>query len=221
MFLRLGGAVLVACMAVAAACQSGSETTLPSGTPGPAGAVFVTDGGQPIDLVGESPDGIRLLDWAFSRFATAGLDEPDIHRIHFGDQTPGCDSRAGWARVTDRGVEIAICAADDRLCREGPGSTLTVPARFCALHELAHGWLIEHASESVRSAFLDHAGLDVWTAGEETPWHRRGAEYAAEVVAWGLMDKLLRLIRIESPNCEHLEAGFIILTEAAPLVHCD
>ncbi|MEL7156441.1 MAG: hypothetical protein AAFN30_07570 [Actinomycetota bacterium] len=183
--------------------------------------MFITDGGQRIELVRASPDGVRLLEWAFDRFASAGLDEPDIHRVHFGDETRACDARSGWADVTDRGVEIAICATADDLCRDGTGTALATAAKFCALHELSHGWLIEHATEAVRSAFLDHAGLEVWYAGDETPWHRRGAEYAAEVVAWGLMDKPLRLIRIESPDCDHLEAGFHLLTEARPLVRCD
>ena len=167
-----------------------------------------------------SEDTTSLLDWAFLRFRTAGLLEPQITRIHFGSQIPGCGSRSGWTRQTETGIEVAICLDDDRICRHDGASPLTTPSKFCTLHELAHGWLIEHASEEIRLAFLDHAGLDSWIAAEETSWHQRGVEYAAEVVAWGLMDKGLDLIRLETPDCRQLEARFAILTGITPLVSC-
>lgn len=212
--------VVAALMLLFSACQSAPLETSSKMSPETIGHVYLSADGQRIEIVNPSEDTTRLLDWAFLRFREAGLVEPRISKIHFGSESPGCASRSGWTRQTDNGVEVAICLDDDRICQPGNGSPLTAPSKFCTLHELAHGWLIEYASEETRSAFLDHAGLDRWIPAEETPWHQRGVEYAAEVVAWGLMDDVLDLIRLESPDCEQLEARFTILTGIDPLVSC-
>ena len=226
MIWRLGGSalvtpLLVALLLVTTACGTGPTTTTTGEAPIDGGRHYVTVDGQQIEVVNPSTDTVRLLDWAFSRFQAAGLLEPMVDRIHFGDETPGCTDRSGWTRQTDVGIEMAICLAADRLCQSGIGSPLRTPAKFCVLHELAHGWIIAHLSDETRAVFLDHVGLADWMAtSDETPWHRRGAEYAAEVVAWGLMDDLLELIRLETPDCIQLQTRFTILTGAIPLVRC-
>ncbi|MGI9598680.1 MAG: hypothetical protein ACR2QK_21125 [Acidimicrobiales bacterium] len=146
--------------------------------------------------------------------------EPKIEQIHFGPATAGCASRAGWARLTN-GVEVAVCLPGERICLDGVDSTLTNPAKFCGLHELAHAWLVQNVSAETEVAFLAHTGLDTWMTTEDTPWHKRGVEYAAETIAWGLMDTRLNLIRLADPDCRQIEIGFGLITGATPLVHCD
>lgn len=97
--------------------------------------------------------------------------------------------------------------------------TFTPTARFGLLHELAHVWLEQFSTEELRSAFLNATGLTTW-GGAEAPWHQRGVEYAAEVLAHGLMDENVTLVRLGSPPCDQTRAGFTLLTGAVPLVGC-
>ncbi|MGB5756697.1 MAG: hypothetical protein WBM50_07260 [Acidimicrobiales bacterium] len=182
--------------------------------------VYESIDGQQIVVVNGSPDAIRLLDWAFGRFLESNLGEPPTERIYFGPDTPGCASVSGWAKQTESSVEIAICLADASVCNEGLAAGLTNRAKFCALHELAHAWLIANVDTETEAAFLAHTNLVTWVSTGETPWHKRGVEYAAEVIAWALMDTRLSLVRIASPPCRHLEVGFDILTGATPLLPC-
>ncbi len=228
MAVRIGLSLSVALTLLITGCHTSREATSSnearpevSEVSPEAGYVYDSIGGQQITVVNPSENAIRLLDWAFSRFLEADLEEPPIDRIYFGDLTADCTSKSGWTRKVGGSVEVAVCQADERLCRNDDDSTLANPAKFCALHELAHGWLIEYASAETKTHFLNHTNLSAWMPTEETPWHERGAEYAAEVMAWGLMDTQLDLVRIESPDCDDLEVGFTILTGTMSLVRCD
>lgn len=212
MQLRWALTVVVAMLTLS--CGTGTESSVG------AEAEFVTGEGRTIELVGPSPDGRRLLMWAFSRFETAGLAEPVVDAIHFGDGTVGCERASGWTRPSPDGVELAICLPEDRLCLDGAGTELANLAKFCALHELAHTWMLAHLDPSAERDFLVHAGLDEWHPTADTEWHRRGVEYAAELLAWGLMDTPMTLVRIESPSCEHAAEGFAVLTGEATLIGC-
>ncbi len=214
--------IMVAALLLACSACGTAPTTTSAGEAGSGPEhLYESKDGQQIVVVNGSAAAIRLLDWTFSRFLAADLEEPPIERINFGPDTPGCASAAGWAKVTDGGVEIAICLAGQQVCSGGITAELTNQAKFCALHELAHGWMVAFVPAETEAAFLDHTGLDVWISTGETPWHERGVEYGAEVMAWGLMDTRLGLVRIKPPNCRHLETGFTILTGVAPLVRCD
>lgn len=53
-----------------------------------------------------------------------------------------------------------------------------------------------------------------WREGE---WHERGAENAAEIIAWGLIDRPVKPVRIYDNDCDQLLGGYVILTGTDPL----
>lgn len=216
MRVRATVGVLLLAGLLAGAC--GAERTEPVGLRSDAPS-YVTHEGQRIPLVDPTDDGIRLLDWAFSRYRAGGLAEPIVSTIHFGPDAPGCEQVSGWTKILDD-VEIAICIAPDRLCLPGSDGELATWSKLCVLHELAHAWLAVNVGAETEAVFLDHVGLEQWLTTEDTPWHERGVEYAAEVVAWGLMETRLPIIRLGGPPCEHLRLAYMTLTGNEPLVTC-
>ena len=65
-------------------------------------------------------------------------------------------------------------------------------------------------------AFLRLRGLDVWT-DQRFPPHEWGAEHAAEVVSWGLMDEPIPIIRIYDAEPPELSIAFDLLVDRPPL----
>jgi hypothetical protein len=49
------------------------------------------------------------------------------------------------------------------------------------------------------------------------PWADRGVEYAADVIAWGLIEEPIDMVRIGRPSCDELSAAFRLLTMVEPL----
>jgi hypothetical protein len=75
-------------------------------------------------------------------------------------------------------------------------------------------WDEHELTDEVRQAFLDLRGLETWRGGE---WHDRGAEHAAEIMVWGLIDRPVRPGHIDNNTCAELQAGYETLTGQAPL----
>jgi hypothetical protein len=69
---------------------------------------------------------------------------------------------------------------------------------------------------AARTTFLELRGLDVWY-DRRVPPHERGAEQAAEVVSWGLMDEMIPIIRIYDAEPADLSTAYDLLVEAPPL----
>jgi hypothetical protein len=60
--------------------------------------------------------------------------------------------------------------------------------------------------------------------GSNVPYLERGAEHAAEILAWGLLDECSATVRLPDNTCDTLAAAFRLLTGAEPLVdltNCD
>ena len=74
--------------------------------------------------------------------------------------------------------------------------------------------------EAAQSRFVEHVGLDTWD-DLTVPWHRRAIEHAADTIAWGLMDREMRVLAIGDPDRESLVVGFRILTGTDPLPRTD
>ncbi len=111
---------------------------------------------------------VALVDHALARFDRAGLALPSELRIEFVDDPARC---AGYGGVY-LPAEIIV-----RLCR---------PSQRTLLHELAHAWVETTLDATQRQAFLELRGLDTWVDGPA--WDGRGAEHAAEIVMWALLD---------------------------------
>ena len=64
------------------------------------------------------------------------------------------------------------------------------------VHELAHAWIETTFEAKDRQAFMQLRRLDTWTGGDQ--WKERGAEQAAEILTWGLMDRDISIRWVES-----------------------
>lgn len=162
--------------------------------------------------VGYTPAQEQLVDFGRSRFALAGIDLPDID-IEFPTDRRGCD---GWG---------GVYVPDDltvRICR---------PSKSTMVHELAHAWAETALDAADRQAFLELRGLDRWIGGAD--WEQRGAEQAAEILTWGLMDEDItvrwletaadgstsytwRLFKVADSEPEQLVAAYEQLTGSLP-----
>jgi hypothetical protein len=72
-------------------------------------------------------------------------------------------------------------------------------------------------TESRRAAFLRLRGLTEWRNDDPDRWHERGAEHAAEIMVWGLIDRPVRPVFIPDNTCADLLAGYVMLTGRSPL----
>ncbi|MCP3994600.1 MAG: DUF3387 domain-containing protein [bacterium] len=152
-----------------------------------------------IDLTDEVD---ALVEEALDLFSAAGLDLPEIDIIGF-DSIDECFGRSGAAIHSDRRTEIHLCV-------DGTG----IADDWVVIHELAHAWDHNTLDSTTRQAFLDLRGLDSWRDGE---WHERGAEHAAEIIVWGLIDRSVKPGRINQNSCSELLTGYETLTGGAPL----
>jgi hypothetical protein len=143
-------------------------------------------------------DQIELARWAVGRFEEAGLEVPTVE-IHFHGDDSGCHGHLGFAI----GHRVDVCTV-----------LVNEMARRNLLHEMSHVWLDEHLSLSQRRRFLSTRGLWAWNRSS-VPWNARGFEQGAEIVAWGLGNRIL-MPQIPDNDPSALAAGFEILTGLDP-----
>jgi len=146
------------------------------------------------------------VEWGIGRFAAAGLELPSRLAIEVHENDAACHGNSGRFEPADEPV-VHLCADVE------PGSRI---ARLITLHELAHAWAETQLGPDERDAFLTVRHLDVWIDGDVEP-HLWGAEHAAEVVSWGLMDEPVRIIRVDDTEPAQLAVAFDALTGQAPL----
>ena len=121
------------------------------------------------------PDERALVDHAFSLFAEAGIDwsRPDVE---FGDK----DECLGFGGVYRISMDTV------RICR---------PSIDTLVHELVHAMIETTLEEPDRNEFLELRGLDSWVGADE--WDARGAEHAAEIITWAVMEEDITMPWIE------------------------
>ena len=156
-----------------------------------------------------------LVRWALERFDRADLAEPRLESVTF-EPSRRCEDVAGRLILDDGSHDVFLCLHERDLCRGR--ATCDVPAlnvRIGILHELSHAWLLDHTDAATRTRLLDLTGLAAWDE-DSAPWSQRGAEYAAEVLAWGLLDERAPMVRIGDPPCAELVAAFEIITSSRP-----
>jgi hypothetical protein len=158
-----------------------------------------------LTTTGLSPGQTQLLGWALGLFDAADLALPPLH-VAAHDTTEACHGRIGAHDFTDGRSTIHLCTRD-----AGPAE------EFLYLHELAHAWDHHALDESRRRAFLELRGLTDWNNRDPDGWHARGAEHAAEIVTWALMDRPVAVVRLRQNSCADLKAGYITLTGRPPL----
>ena len=119
----------------------------------------------------------ELTDFALARFALAGIDLPYV-LIEFSASDAEC---SGYGGVYLPDVNTV------RICR---------PSKTTMVHELAHAWLETTMTVDDQQAFVKLRGLDRWHGGPD--WDQRGAEQAAEIVAWAVMDSDITIRWVET-----------------------
>ncbi len=161
------------------------------------------------EVVGADHEELRLAQWAKGRYDAAGLTLPNVVVAYHGNVGP-C---TGWSGLYRPGEphEVHLCVDE--------GSPPSVH-KLTLLHELGHAWAETQTGEATRKALLDNRDLDSWI-DPELPRHLWGAEHAAEVVSWGLMDELMPIVRIYDVAPERLETAYRLLTGSDPLVPRD
>jgi len=175
-----------------------------------------TGDGAVIDIVSGSVHQTELARWGLDRFAAAGLAAPRIDTISFPPFAELCGPRdaVGYAILHATGARVDLCLRDPHICDDSMCDPFSTAARFGVLHEFAHIWEYQRLDEATRQAFLDQRGLDVWSNHEGA---EEGAEVAADIIAWGLMDQSIPVARISDADPVLLAAGFRLLTGAEPL----
>jgi hypothetical protein len=166
----------------------------------PRGSASVTSA---YTAAGFAPSQVALIEGALALFAEADLDLP---QLDFELHTDAAACRGARGFYTGDGSTIRICTADSGGFAES-----------LYLHEIAHAWDDHALTDDRRRAFLELRDLESWWDDGSAPWHTFGAEHAAHVVMWGLIDRPIRLATIPDSGCAELEAGYVVLTGQAPL----
>jgi hypothetical protein len=147
-----------------AACAAGPAFA------GPTGVEIAPE----VRIYGGAAEQIDLGRWAVRRFEAAGLTAPAVE-IHFHAGRSGCKGNIGWAEDG----RIDVCT-----------TMVNTYSRRVMLHEIGHTWLDANVDDSLRERFLELRGLRAWNATSD-PWRLRGYEQAAEVMAWGLGERII------------------------------
>lgn len=119
----------------------------------------------------------NLVEFAYDRFTNAGLDLPATAIIFETDRN-SCFGYGGVYVPSEHTV---------RICR---------PSETTMVHELAHAWIETNFTETDRRSFLQLRGLESWTEADQ--WDQRGAEHAAEIITWAIMDRNISIRWIET-----------------------
>ena len=146
------------------------------------------------------------VEWGIERFRHAGLALPGLEITVHDDGTTACEGNTGLFHPAAT-PEVHLCAT------AAPSSRI---ARLITLHELAHAWAETQLGDEDRAALLRLRRLDSWVDQGQPP-HEWGAEHAAEIVSWGLMDEAVPIIRIYDNEPRDLQAAFHLLVGRAPL----
>jgi hypothetical protein len=184
------------------------------------GAVSQASGAN-IEIINGTAELERLLKWGLERFAHANLAPPLLRSATFAP-VPACANVPGVVTEAENGaIDLVLCTDAQQACLPDRAtcSEFRAADRLGMLHELGHAWLLDNLTDAAADDFLELNGLTDWL-GVDTPWHRRGAEQAAEIIAWGLLEDQVRLVRIGDPPCAQIAAGYELLTGTAAGHQC-
>jgi hypothetical protein len=157
-----------------------------------------------VEFRGLSTEQQAIARWATDLFSEARLELPNVIFVA-GSDPDDCDGFDGLARPEQGHVQITLCT--DHVGWAG---------ELLILHEVAHAWDFHNLSSEDRARFSAHRGARTWL-DRDVDWHERGAEQAAEIMVWGLIDRPLDPVKIHANTCPELQAGYEILTGQTPL----
>ena len=144
-----------------------------------------------------SPAEIDLISWAVARYRAARLDLPAL-TITFHPTSAGCGGETGLGLYKDGHIDLC------------PGMVINVMTRHTVLHEMAHAWTEQHDDPAVIGRFLQARRLPTWDSWDY-PWLSRGWEQAADIVAWGIGERIVSP-RVPDASPDELSHLFRLLT---------
>jgi hypothetical protein len=160
-----------------------------------------TAGQENLSIEAQGPRQQQLAEWAFDRYAEAGLELPPLTVKFLGPNLADCDGSLGRAYLDHDPIEV-------RMCWNG---------EFILLHELAHVWEAHNVPKDKHEPFMNlRSGILSW-ASLDVAWSERGREHAANVIAWGLLEDPYPVSRTYPNDPDSLLAAFQILTDTQPL----
>lgn len=177
--------------------------------PSAAGPIEIRNGGRRSEA---------LLRWALGQLERAGLPPAPVTAVTFDPYHPTCAGVLGRSRFTGATTSILLCLDEQSMCADGSCLPTAAESRL-VLHEIGHAWLRAHADAGARTAFERAVGTAGWD-DEQVPWVERGVEWAADTLAWGLLETRLDLALLGHPDCGLLRAGFRLLTGRGALTTC-
>lgn len=178
----------------------GGPATKPSNT-APASPPAGNVAAAPVWTAAEALD----VEAARDMYAEWGFDFPQAAiRFHAESMTP-CDGNAGlYQELVDGSLTVDVCYQNEDTELEPFLRRLTL------WHEIGHAYIEPNIDEDTRSTFLDLVDLTSWHGGE---WEQRGAEYATEVLVWGMTRGEYNYgLILPDLECHTKTAGFTILT---------
>jgi hypothetical protein len=173
---------------------------------GQVSALIDTDSPRPVEFVDMPAEFVDAVIWATDLFDQAELELPPLRFVYHGHDTRPCAERPGLHHRVDGLNVIEICT-----------ETITNPTKGLILHETAHAWIDHHLTDERKAAFKELRGWTHWRDYDAAPWHENGTEQAAEIMVWGLIDRPLKMVRINGNSCDELDAGYRTLTGRPPL----
>ena len=111
---------------------------------------------------------VSLIEFARHRFETQGLTLPHLDFVFHESLIP-CDGHKG--RYLGQTDLVEMCSLD----------------KTTMVHEIAHAWVRANLTVADKERFMKTQGLDSWN-DHDVEWADRGAEHAAEAMAWALID---------------------------------
>lgn len=194
----------------------------------------------PIDIRNGTPAADEMIAWALARFTLAGLPPPTVTSIVFDPLDDRCGSKVtGFTEWTSTTSRILICFDSAGIDRQevasladpsatGEAAADTPPDTDIAfrnhgpllLHELSHAWMAVHTDEATKSSFMALVGTANWNDHRD-PWEKRGVEWAAQLLTWGLVGRPDMLLFLgDEPPCPLRADAYRSLTGRAPLTTC-
>ena len=168
--------------------------------------------GATVEIWNGTPALESLVEWGMGRYAEAGLRVPRPRSVTFYPAADRCEGNLAVAGG-ESNDEIVVCFGEGLACRTSPCPPWSAMAEATTLHELAHTWMAQNLTEETRAAYEDLVSLS-WASPRDA-WEDRAIERAAEVIAWGLLQRPSPPQEFAATRSE-LDREFRLLTGTPP-----